>query len=80
MRELTADPSDYEFRHFAVKAALADAREIVGEALARSWRALSPDDLDFETAALAFLAELDRGRGRPFAAQAEDCFRWRQIL
>ena len=37
-RELTGDRSGYEFRHFAIKAALAEARDIIGEALVRSWR------------------------------------------
>ena len=79
-RELAGDRSGYEFRHFAVKAALAEARDIVGEALVRSWRALDPDDLDFA----------DRGGGLPrrggpgaraaVRGQAEDCFRWRGIL
>ena len=80
VRELDGDPADYEYRHFAVKAALADARDIVGEALVRSWRRLDPGSLDFEAAAEAFLLAMDRGRGQPFAAQVEDCFGWREIL
>ena len=79
-RELTGDGSGYEFRHFAVKAALGDARDIVGEALVRSWSALDPDDLDFGMAAEAFLVAVDGGRGRRFAGQVEDCFGWREIL
>jgi hypothetical protein len=79
-RELAGDQADYEFRHFAVKAALTEARDIVGEAVVRSWRSLDPDDLDFATAADAFLAAVDRGRGRPFATQIEDCFGWREIF
>ena len=80
VRELTGDRSGYEFRHFAVKAALAEARTSSAQALVRSWRALDPDELDFTTAAAAFLDEVDRGSGRAFAAQAEDCFRWRGIF
>ena len=79
-RELVGDRSGYEFRHFAVKAALAEARDIIGEALVRSWQVLDPDDLDFVIAAEAFLDAVDRGRGQAFAAQAEDCFRWRGIF
>ena len=79
-RELAGDGSGYEFRHFAIKAALGDARDIVGEALVRSWSALDPDDLDFGMAAEAFLVAVDGGRGRRFAGQVEDCFGWREIL
>jgi hypothetical protein len=79
-RELSGDRSGYEFRHFAVKAALAEARDITGEALVRSWGALDPESLDFETAAVAFLDAIDRGRGWQFANQIEDCFAWRGIL
>jgi hypothetical protein len=79
-RELAGDRSGYEFRHFAVKAALAEARDMIGEALVRSWRRLDPDDLDLQTAAEAFLVAMERGRGLPFMDQAEDCFRWRGIL
>ncbi len=79
-RALADDAAAYEFRHFAVKAALAEARDIVGEALVRSWPRLDPYDLDFATAAEAFLVAVDRGRGRPFAPQIEDCFGWRGIF
>ena len=80
VRELTGDRSGYEFRHFAVKAALTEARDIIGGALVRSWRVLDADELDFATAAAAFLDAVDRGPGRAYAAQAEDCFRWRGIF
>jgi hypothetical protein len=72
--------SDYELRHFASKAALQEARDIVGEALARSWRHLDPHYLTFEAAAEALLKAVDDGRGRPYVTQFEDCIRWRQIL
>ena len=84
VRELAGDRSGYEFRHFAVKAALAEARDIIGEALVRSWRVLDPDDLDFATAAEAFLDAMDRGRGpslrgpgRRLLQVARDLFRLR---
>jgi hypothetical protein len=78
--ELLGDRDGYEFRHFAVRAALAEARDIIGEPLVRSWRRLDPDGLDFAIAAEAFLEAMERGRGLPFVNQAEDCFRWRGIL
>jgi hypothetical protein len=78
--ELAADQSDYEYRHFAVKAALAEARDIVGEALVRSWGRLDADMLDFETAAVAFIEAAAEGRGRAYSSQYQDCFRWREIF
>jgi len=70
---------DYERRHFASKAALQDARDIVGETLVRSWARLDPDSLTFGAAAEALLASADRGRARPFVGQIEDCIGWRGI-
>ncbi|ASP77043.1 hypothetical protein CN138_21545 [Sinorhizobium meliloti] len=72
--------TDYELRHFASKAALQEARDIVGEALVQSWRHLDPDYLTFQAAAEALLKAADEGRGRPYVGQFEDCIRWRQIL
>lgn len=77
---LRSSKADYELRHFANKAALQEARDIIGESLVRSWQRLEPDYLTFETAAEAFLNTADRGRGRPYVGQLEDCMRWRQIL
>lgn len=77
---LRTSRADYELRHFASKAALQEARDIVGESVVRSWPHLDPDDLTFETAAEAFLAAADRGRGRPYVGQFEDCMTWREIL
>jgi hypothetical protein len=71
---------DYELRHFASKAALEEARDIVGEAVVRSWRRLDPDSLTFQAAAEAFLDAGYEGRARPYVRQIEDCIRWRQIL
>jgi hypothetical protein len=79
-RDLRSGRADYQFKHFAVKSALADARDIVGQALARSWRALDPDDLTFERAADAFLTALYDARQERYATQFEDCFAWREIL
>ncbi|OCP04853.1 MULTISPECIES: hypothetical protein [unclassified Ensifer] len=78
--KLRTSRADYELKHFASKAALQEARDIVGESVVRSWRHLEPDDLTFETAAEAFLTAADQGRGRSFVEQFEDCMRWREIL
>lgn len=77
---LRGSKAAYEPKHLASKAALQEARDIVGESVVRSWLHLQPDYLTFETAAQAFLEAADRGRARPFVGQFEDCMRWRDIL
>ncbi len=71
---------DYEYRHFEVKAALAEARDIMGESLVRSWQLLDPEDVTFDEAAAAFIISMAQGRGRRYANQLEDCFAWREIV
>ncbi|WP_293864186.1 hypothetical protein [uncultured Alsobacter sp.] len=77
---LGGDSGDYALRHFGLKGALAEARDVIGEALLGSWPRLDPDTLDFATAAEAFLEAASRGRARTYVAQIEDCFAWRQII
>ncbi|AIC30236.1 peptidase GluZincin family protein (plasmid) [Rhizobium etli bv. mimosae str. IE4771] len=77
---LHGSPASYELMHFAAKAALQEARDIIGQALIRSWTYLDPDSLTFETAALAFLEAASRGRGISYLDQLDDCMRWRGIL
>ncbi|MDO3431912.1 hypothetical protein QWJ46_04380 [Rhizobium sp. CBN3] len=77
---LHAPPAAYELMHFAVKAALQEARDIIGEALLRSWKYLDPDSLTFEAAAVALLEAASRGRGVTYLDQLEDCMRWRGIF
>lgn len=69
-----------ELHHFAMRSALQEARDIAGEALARSWRYLEPDFITFENAAEAFIEAASRGRGSDYVGQFEDCMRWREIL
>jgi hypothetical protein len=76
---LRVSRQDYERRHFVSKAALQEARDLVGEALVRSWSHLDPDRLTFREAAEALLVSVYEGRARPYVTQIEDCIRWRQI-
>jgi hypothetical protein len=76
---LRSSRSDYEKRHFASKAALQEARDILGQALVWSWARLDPDRLTFQGAAEALLISSDEGRARPYVGQIEDCVKWRQI-
>jgi hypothetical protein len=70
----------YETRHFAFKSALEEARDLIGEILARSWTELDPDRLDYRTAAEAMIFSAEAGRGGAFADSIFDNFAWREIL
>ncbi|WP_205920594.1 MULTISPECIES: hypothetical protein [Rhizobium] len=72
--------SSYEPRHFAIKAALEESRDIVGEAVMRSWAHLEPDSVTFESAAISLLEVISQGRGQTYVDQIEDCMTWRRIL
>lgn len=71
---------DYEVHHFAVKSALEEARDIVGDALIKSWAQLTPDTLTFQRAANAFLNRVEDGRGRRFADRIYGNLAWRELL
>ncbi|MTH78104.1 hypothetical protein GL286_10220 [Paracoccus aestuariivivens] len=71
---------DYERRHFASKAALQDARDIIASSLVRSWPLIDPNTLTFTAAAEAFLSATYEGPARPYLAQIESCISWREIL
>ena len=79
-RELLISKQEYHVRHFAVKSALEEARDIMGDALVRSWEDLDPDDLSFRNAANALIRRLEQGRGSRFSDQVYDNFAWREIL
>jgi len=76
-RELQISGRDYELRHYAVKAALIEAREIVGECAMRSWRYLDPDRFSLSEAKDAIVTAARAGRGRAYADRIADNFAWR---
>jgi hypothetical protein len=78
--ELSISTQQYGFRHFAVKSALIEARDIMGEILARSWPHLAPDTLRFGEAAEAIVFAAEAGRARRFADIVAACFAWRGVL
>jgi hypothetical protein len=78
--ELSITRENYETRHFAVKSALTEARDILGEALARSWSKLSPDGLSFGAASESLITACENGRGSHFADRLYRNFEWRGIL
>lgn len=71
---------DYELKHFQLKGALADARDVMGLALAKTWAKLDNDTLTFVNASYVFCDILqEMGRG-DVAETVQECFAWREIL
>lgn len=70
----------YQYRHFSLKAALEDARDLLGQAIARSWARLDPDDLNYRTAGAAMADMFDEmGEGNAGDIIMEN-LAWREIL
>jgi len=78
--QLSVSAGRYELRHFAVKSALVEARDFIGEILVRSWREIHADGLSYRDAAEALLIAAESGRGRHFADRLYANFAWRGIL
>lgn len=72
--------ADYGLKHFALKGALADARDTIGRALARSWGALDNGTLTLAGAGFAVCDALQAAGQGAAAEIAMDCFAWREIL
>jgi hypothetical protein len=78
--ELGMPSSIYERRHFAVKSALEEARDLVGEMLTGSWRNIEPGGFSLAQAALSMITVAERGRASRFSDLAYENFVWREIL
>ena len=78
--ELAIPRADYELRHFAVKSALIEARDLIGETLAHSWSNLDADRFSFRDAAEAVVQAAAAGRARRFADRIFESFAWRQFF
>lgn len=76
-RELQISGRDYELRHYAVKSALAEARDIVGQSVMQSWRYLDPDRFSLRDAMEAIVVAASTGRGRNYVDRISDNFAWR---
>ena len=76
-RGLYSSAPDYELRHFAMKGVLAEARDLLGEALTRSWASLDPDRFSLADAKDALVASALAGRGARYADRIADNFAWR---
>ncbi len=72
--------ADYDLKHFQLKEALEESRDILAGALAASWRKLDPSSLTYSDAALALCESLqERGNG-DVAETMVECMAWRDIL
>jgi len=80
LEQLSISVADHEVEHFAMKSALEEARDLIGEILVRSWVDLTPDTLDYREAAWAMVTAAETGRARRFAGSVVDNFTWRGIL
>jgi hypothetical protein len=69
----------YENRHFAFKAALAEARDLFGRCLVSAWQAMSPDQIDFETFGSALIDASRIISGDRHIDEIGAIFRWRGI-
>jgi hypothetical protein len=76
-QEMHISGDNYDLRHFAVKSALAEARDLLGQSLTQSWRLLDPDDFSFADAREALIAAAQAGRARRYADRIADNFAWR---
>lgn len=70
----------FDAREFLLKAALENARDMLGSAIARSWSTLDPDTLNYATAGAAIADQLD-DLGAPEAGDIlMENLAWREIV
>jgi hypothetical protein len=79
-QQLSVSLGSNDSRHFVLKSALEEARDLVGEILVRSWEELEPETLDYSRAAEAMIMAAEKGRSSRFAGSVIDNFAWREIL
>ena len=72
--------ADYDLKHFQLKAALADARDVIALGLAKSWAKLDSETLTYADAAYAICEALQETGHGNVADTMVDCLAWREIL
>ncbi|MDV7142558.1 hypothetical protein R3X27_07665 [Tropicimonas sp. TH_r6] len=72
--------ADYEHKHFQLKAALAEARDHVARAMARSWARLDNESLTYANAAYALCEALQEAGEGGIADTLLESLAWREIL
>jgi hypothetical protein len=69
----------YLNRHFQFKAALMEARDIVGTRLTAAWHRLSPTDLTYSDVATALIDIDEEISGELYQEELHEIFHWREI-
>ncbi|WFE89902.1 hypothetical protein K1718_00685 [Roseibium porphyridii] len=70
----------FNAREFLLKSALANARDLMGSAIARSWSALNPDTLNYALAGAAIADQLDALGNSAAGDILMENLAWREIL
>ncbi|HEV2559254.1 MAG TPA: hypothetical protein VGU45_11555 [Microvirga sp.] len=78
--QLATSRRDFELRQRPMSAALAEARDLLGEAILRSWTMLSPNDVSLPKAAEVLVVAAEQGRARRFADRLAYNLHWRGLL
>jgi hypothetical protein len=78
--QLTLSLGANDNRVFALKSALEEARDLIGEVLIQSMEGLEPHALDYRAAAEAMIAAAERSRATRFTGSFVDNFDWREVL
>jgi hypothetical protein len=79
-REMAISAEEYEWRHFAAKSALIEARDMIGEMLTASWALLDPDGFALRDGADAFLSIARSSRALRFTDRIQENFAWRELI
>lgn len=79
-RYATAFEADYEHKHFQLKEALEDARDIMAMAMSKSWQRLDSETLTYVDAAYALCDALQEDGQGETADVLVECMAWREIL
>jgi hypothetical protein len=77
--QLSASLGANDSRLYALKSALEEARDVIGEVLVRSMEELEPHTLDYHAAAEAIIATTGVSRANRFTSTIIDNFTWREI-
>jgi hypothetical protein len=72
--------ADYDLKHFQLKAALCDARDIMALGLAKSWSRLDSGNLTYADAAFAVCDALQENGHGNVAETVVECLAWREII
>lgn len=72
--------ADYDLKHFQLKAALSDARDIIALGLAKSWSKLDSENLTYADAGMAVCEALQECGHGNVADTVVECLAWREIL